>query len=152
MSNVIIPRGEHPYDLFIGARVRQPPLSTVRQLMHLYPDDFEAAASALAADEWRLLYRIHSFPIYALADPGFDLMCELFPVFDNRQIMDGARHEQIGSARDVDCIAESIRVNVSILGADQQKAIWCIMVGAKQSDMESQQLLHDHWWNHWETM
>lgn len=152
MSNIVIPRGQHPYDLIVGANVRQAPILTVRQLRDLYPEDFEAASDALAPDEWRLLYEIHPFLIYALTNPAFDIVNELTLVFDDRQTMDGARHAQLRSDRDVDDIAATIRMALADLMPDQQKALWCIMCGAKQSDMSGEELLTRHWWKGWRTM
>ena len=146
MSNFIIPRGEHSYDVVVGAATRQAPLLTVRNLRSLYPEDFEVAATALAPDEWRLLFEVHHFAIYELTNPAFDPISRLSEVFDHHPTMEGARHAQLGSDRDVEDIAATIRMNLSVLTPDQQKAFWSIMVAAKQSDLETDEILTKEWW------
>lgn len=149
MSNIIIPRGTHAYDVEVGAATRQVPLLTVGRLRELYPADFEAAALALEPDEWRLLYQVHHFSIFELADPSFDPVQKIWEVLEHQQTVEGIRTEEVGSSRPNDTIIASLRFHLHNLTADELKALWCILVAAKQSDMDADEVRQNHWWSRW---
>lgn len=127
MSTTIIPKGCHAYDVIVGANTRQPPLNTVESLAVRFPADFAEAANALNPDEWRLLYEVHHYSIYALTDPTFDVVRAIVDVLEEPQNTEHLSQEQIGSDRSVDDIALSIRWKLADLPSDVQKALWSIL-------------------------
>jgi hypothetical protein len=149
MPIIIAPKGRNPYDLVVGSLTRQTPRITVLSLAAQFPDDFRKAASALEADEWRLLYEIKYYEIYALANPAFDPLQSIEEVLDHQQTIEGVLVDRVCSNRSIEEIAFGIRMKLSALSFDERKALWCILVGAKHADLDNDELASCGWWRYW---
>ena len=149
MPIIIAPNGRNPYDVVVGSLTRQTPRITILSLAAQFPDDFRKSASALAADEWRLLYEIKYYEIYALANPAFDPLQSIEEVLDHQQTMEGILFDRVCSNRSIEEITFDIRMKLSALSFDERKALWCILVGAKHADLAVEEMSESAWWLDW---
>ncbi len=150
MSTVTLINGEHAYDVIVGANTRLAPRITVDYLAEQFPADFANAVEVVEPYQWRLLYEVHHYPIYALANPAFD---PLHAILDVLEEPENTNHvcldDDLRLGPSIEDFADRLREQLSDVPADVQKAVWCILAGAKQAGMDEDQIALDSWWRTW---
>jgi hypothetical protein len=138
--------GQHDYASMVGSGVHLPQLFTARRLLDSFPDDFECASVALKPEQWRFLYQINGYPIFKLANPGFDPVSEITGLFSDEEIIESIRVDLVGidiAARD---FVWDVRQDIERLGADEAKGLWIILCCARRLDFNEEQYWALPWW------